>query len=159
MLTAHNRRVEWDPISIREIEEAKIKYQEARLASREIVLDNDIPLEYFDASLGHFIVKSPKLTESQFEMRVFDESGDRLITFDSNNLEEVANAARLFNEYLQKGWRAYAIGADGKKSRRLFGFNGDSQEILFDEKSTKERLKDFVKSFRQVQMTPKTRPG
>ena len=159
MLSPHNLRIEWDPRNKKEIEEAKKKYQEAKLENREIVLDDGTPVMCFKPEYASLLIKSQRLDESQFEMRMFDETGDRLVMFDSRNIDEIKNASKLFEEYIKKGWRAYAIGEKGKKTQRLFKFDADAQEIHFDEKGTKERLQNFVKSFKQVQLTPKTRAG
>lgn len=158
-LNPHNFRIDWDPFIKKEVEEAKKKYQQALLEKREIVLEDGTLVTGFKPEFKSLLVKSMRLSESQFEMRVFDESGDRLIMFDSKNRDEVKNAYKIFEEYLKKGWRAYALGENGKKKTRIFKFDPEAEEIHFDEKGTKEKLQNFIKSFKEVQMTPKTRAG
>ena len=50
---------------------------------------------------------------------------------------------------------------DGKRGRRIYGFNAESEEIYFDDKkkSLSEKLKKFVEDFGEVVMLPKTHKG
>ena len=153
--------IDWDSSNKKEIERAKLLYQQARQAKRDIYftgIEQIVPC--FKPEHESYHVKKCALSESQFEMRVFDETGDRLLIWDSKDPLEVQEAYKLFQEYLDKGWRAYAVGDNGKNTKRIFSFNPDTEEISFDEKtSIREKLSNFTKRFKEVQMTPRTRPG
>ena len=157
----HEFIIDWDASNRKEIERAKLLYQQARKNKRDIVLtETDIPVIYFSPEHESYLVQKKALSESQFEMRIYDETGDRLLVWDSKDQLEVQDAHKMFQEYLDKGWRAYAVGDNGKNIKRIFKFDPSTQEIHFDEKkSVKEKLVNFVKTFKEIQMTPRTRPG
>ncbi len=157
----HEFLIDWDSSNKKEIEKAKLKYQQARREKRNILFtDTLIPVPCFKPEHESYLVKKSILSESQFEMRIFDETGDRLLVWDSKDQLEVRDAYKMFKEYLDKGWRAYAVGDNGKKTKRIFNFDPETEEIHFDEsKSISEKLSKFVKSFKEIQMTPRTRPG
>jgi len=157
-------RCEWDTNNSKQTEHYKSLYQKAKAAGRQILSPNDNkPLPSFREVLiqGGFVVGETELTDSQFAMRLFNETGDTRLIWDSGRPKELAEAEKLFNEYVQKGWRAYAIGAQGKPTaRRIFAFDAKLEEVFFDDKRTlKESLSAFVKSFKEIKMTPKTYPG
>jgi len=157
----HEFFIDWDSQNRKEIEKAKLKYQQARKDKREIIFtETGLVVPCFNPEHESYTVKKPTLSESQFEMRIFDETGDRLLVWDSKNPLEVQDACKMFQEYIDKGWRAYAIGVGGNKTRRIFSFDPKTEEVNFDEKkSIVEKLKDFTKTFKEIQMTPRTRPG
>ena len=157
----HEFIIDWDSTNRKEVEKAKLKYQQARRDKREILFtDTEKQVPCFKPEHESYIVKKNALRDEQFEMRIFDETGDRLLVWDSSDQGEVQSAHKLFQEYLEKGWRAYAISEGGKKTKRIFSFNPDTEEVHFDEnKSIVEKLSNFVKSFKEIQMTPRTRPG
>jgi len=160
-IPVHEFFIDWDHSNRKEIEKAKLKYQQARRDKRTIIFtETGLIVPCFKPEHESYTVQKPSLLESQFEMRIFDETGDRLLVWDSEDPLEVQDAHKMFKEYLDKGWRAYAIGDSGKKTKRIFGFNPETEEIHFDEKkSVVEKLKDFAKTFKEIQMTPRTRPG
>ena len=155
-----NLRVDWDILNKKEIEDAKKYYQKARTEKRLITKDDGQVLTCFNASLGTFLIKETELSESQFEMRIFDETGDRRLIWDSSDAGQIKDAAKEFETYVAKGWRAYAIGLKGKPNQRIYKFDPEKEEIYFDESgSLKEKLSKFITSFKEVKMIPKTRPG
>jgi len=164
-LVSDRMRVEWDTKNQKQTEKYKDFYRKALGAGRKILSPGDgkTLLGSFREVLEHggFLVGEPELTESQFAMRLFNETGDTRLIWDSGRPKEVQEAARLFEEYLAKGWRAYAIDPKGNKtSRRIYGFSSTLEEVFIDDtKTTKERLSTFVKSFKEIKMTPKTYPG
>lgn len=164
-LMSDRMRVEWDTNNAKQTEQYKKFYQKARNAGRKILCPNDgkSALGSFREVLqrGGFVVGPPELTEGQFFMRLYNQTGDTRLIWDSGRPNEVQEAAKLFAEYLEKGWRAFAIDTKGNKtSRRIYGFDPKLEEVYFDDKKTvKERLRDFVTSFKEIQMTPKSTPG
>jgi hypothetical protein len=157
----HEFFIDWDSHNRKEVERAKLLYQQARRVKRSIIFtETGIIVPCFKPEHESYTVQKPALSDSQFEMRIFDETGDRLLVWDSEDPLEVQDAYKMFKEYLDKGWRAYAIGDGGKKTKRIFNFDPETEEIHFDEKkSVVEKLSSFAKNFKEIQMTPRTRPG
>jgi len=157
----HEFFLDWDQNNRKEVERAKLKYQQARKENREIIFTNTgKPVPCFKPEHEEYTVLKQALSPTQFEMRFFDETGDRLLVWDSADPLEVQDAAKMFQDYIDKGWRAYAVGENGKKTKRIFSFDPNTEEVHFDEKkSVLEKLKDFSKTFKQIQVVPPTRPG
>lgn len=162
-LTSERQRVEWNTGRLKEAEEAKKVYLKAKQENRLILNEEDKPVETFAqvANKGVFIIGETELKETEFSMRVFNETGDSRLIWDSAEKSQVEEAKDRFNEYISNGWRAYAIKKDGtKSSRRIYHFDAELEEIYFDDqKSVKEKLKDFIKEFKEIKMVPKTYPG
>jgi hypothetical protein len=160
-IPVHEFLIDWDSNNRNEVEKAKLLYQQARRVKRSIFFtDTGLIVPCFKPEHEAYLVKKSALSDSQFEMRILDETGDRLIVWDSENHQEVQDAYKMFKEYLDKGWRAYAIGDGGKKTKRIFSFDPETEEIHFDEKkSVLEKLSSFARNFKEIQMTPATRPG
>jgi hypothetical protein len=162
MLNQSSIRIEFDPRSLPIIDEAKKKYIEARRQGRKITDLEGNPIAIFKPMLGGFIIGEKELTDDQFSFRIYDETGDRRLIWNASNPFEVEEAAKKFEAYLTKGWKAYLIDREGNKGRRIIRFSAKDEEIVFDEKGveTKHRLKDFIKSFGgKVQLLPRTFPG
>ena len=77
---------------------------------------------------------------------MIDETGDRRLIWDSTKPHEVKDAVSLFDEYIKKGWKAYAIDTKGNRGKRISRFDAATEEIFFDDISTGDKLKDFVAS-------------
>jgi hypothetical protein len=156
-------RIEWDVTNKKEVEEAKSYYRVARQAGRRIVDLEDRPITSFKPALLGIIIKDTELSDSQFAMRIFDKTGDRRLIWDSKDPKQIKEAAKLFNEYLDKGWKAYAVDEKGKRAQRIYGFDAVTEELFFDEqkKSLKEKLSSFVATFKvkEMKLLPKTHPG
>ena len=109
-----------------------------------------------------------------------DDTGDRRLVWDLREQAQVLEASQLFSGYLDKGWRAYAIDAEGNKRRRIRSFNAEKEEILFEELTSNEiltnfadkmkkdipkpevktsKLSRFVEAFKQTLLVPRTYPG
>lgn len=180
MLNNSAMRIEWDDSDKKQVEEAKKHYQSARKAGRLIVDMDDKVIEHFKSNLCGFIIKQTELKDFEFAVRVFDETGDRRIIWDMTDPNQVKDAAKLFNEYIAKGWRAYAIDVTGESKRRIHKFDLEKEEVLFEEKSVSQVIKDFVsavkseikdiplksekinnftKKFKDTKLLPKTYPG
>lgn len=181
MLNTSQLRIEWDPEDKKQIENAKSYYIKAKKEFRIIVDLKDTPVEHFKPSLEGFIIKEVQTNVNEFAMRIYDETGDRRYMWDSTDISQIKEAAKLFNEYIAKGWKAYAIEASGKKRRRIFEFDASKEELVFQDISSteimekfdkkaieldskhsmtsKEKLEKFVKSFKQINVLPKKYPG
>jgi hypothetical protein len=162
-LSNNAMRIEWDIASKREVEEAKSFYRAARQEGRKIVDLNNNPITAFKPALLGIIITDTELTESQFAMRIHDKTGDRRLIWDAKDPKQITEAGKLFNEYIDKGWKAYMIDEKGKRSQRIYGFDAQNQELFFDEQkvSLKQKLSAFVGSFkgREMKLLPKTYPG
>lgn len=179
-MNASTLRIEWDENNRKEIEEAKLSYQKARQQNRVITDLKGTPITVFKPELQGFLVQQVELQEGQIAVRILDETGDRRLIWDALDPKQLKEVAGLFTDYLKRGWRAYAVSADGKRKRRIHSFEEDSQEVLFEEislevkldafvkkvetvkpevKTVREQLDAFVAKFRDVQMVPKTYPG
>lgn len=152
-------RIEWDFLNKKEVEDSKKIYQQARREGRLITNLTGEEITFFHPNMLGFLIKEKELTENQSSFRIFDETGDRRIIWDSKNPLETQDAENLFAEYIKKGWRAYAISSDLKVRKRLLMFNPTTEEILFEEKTLRETLSSFVSKFKEIKMLPKTIPG
>jgi len=160
-IPVHNFYIDWDANNRKDVEKAKLKYQQARREIREIVFtETDKPVPAFNPNDESYEVRKKAIKDTEFYLRAYDETGDQLVVWDSEDICETQDAFKLYQKCIDKGWRAYARGENGKNTKRIFGFDPTLEEIYFDEKKTiKEKLSKFVKTFREVHMTPRTRPG
>ena len=165
MLASDAMRCEWDTSNAKQSERYKSLYLDARANGRKILSPSDKgkQLSSFREALLHggFTIGETELADTQFAMRMFNQTGDTRLIWDYGRPKEVQEAAKLFNDHIEKGYRAYAIDPTGRKtSRRLYGFDPVLQEIFLDDKKTvKEHLGEFVKAFKEIKLTPKTMPG
>jgi hypothetical protein len=159
MLNNNKMRVEWDQTSKKEVEEAKTKYRQARQEHRKMLKLDGEELLCFRPDLGGFFICEKQLKEGQFAARIIDDSGDRRLVWDSNDHREVEEAFKTFQDYIDKGWRAYAVGEDGQKGRRIHRFSADRQEVFFDETGVGTKIRDFIDKISEVRLAPKTYPG
>lgn len=155
-----NLQISWNPQNRREIDEAKTKYIKAKKAGLLVVdPDSGSKISRFDPELGCIRILAQELGENEFSFRVFDDSGDRRLIWNSKDPKQIQDAANLFDEYIKKGWKAYAVDLSGNRGRRIFGFNPTTEEVYFDDKLTSEKLKEFIKSWSQFSLLPRTYPG
>jgi len=176
-------RIEWDTDNKKEIEEAKAYYRKAKTEGRIVTdVENNV-IEFFKPSLGGIVIKETELKEHEFSVRVYDETGDRRLIWDSSDPKQVKEAMKLFNDYISRGWRAYATCEKGVTRRRIHEFDIEHEEVSFEEKPFKMISKEFVESikktskvekielrkkdffsafikhFKKVELVPKTYPG
>lgn len=181
MLNASALRVEWDQEDKKQIEEAKTIYRKAKGEGRIITDIHDNVIQFFHPKLEAIKIKEIELKETQFSIRFFDETGDRRIIWDSSDPFQIKDAADKFKEYIDKGWRGFATDAKGNRKRRVYAFDAQKEEVLFEEitdeqilekfneKLTKEtdkpklmkteKLQNFVKCFNKISALPKTIAG
>jgi len=151
--------VSWDSKSLRQIDEAKAKYVQAKNENRRVTdLDGNV-LSRFNPNLGDIKICEADMPDGHFAMRILDETGDRRLVWNSRDPDQIKEASELFEKHIKAGGRAYAIKRDGSKGFRIHGFNARDEEIVIDEKGTREKLRDFAKLFKEVKMLPKTYPG
>ena len=151
------REVSWDEnANLKMIDEVKSIYIKAKNEGYDIVDLDGKSIEVFKPSLLGFKILEKKLTQTQFSMRILNETGDELLIWDSVSKKEVQEAQKRFDEYIAKGWRAYAVNSDGSTGKRIRTFDADIEELTFAD-DMKMSFSKFVKSFGKIQMTPKTR--
>lgn len=155
--------VEWDDNISKEVEEAKKIYQQARREQREIITLAGQTIEFFHPSLKGFEIKGKALKLGEFSVRILNEKGDETLIWDSNDPDEIEEAAKIFSDYLNKGWTPYAVSPNGDLKRKVRYFNPELMEVTFvepgKEKTFTQKLRDFVQAFPAVTMLPKTYPG
>lgn len=179
--------VTFDVRNRKEIEHAKSLYQLAKRAKRHVVIDGKDAESFRECAAGHFTIEALGHRDlGQCSLQIFDETGDRRIMWRPDRPGEVKDAAKLFKEYLAKGWKAYAIHRldPHQKGVRVYEFDPDLDEVVFDDRTLmdklknfdnlitirassagdqkvgiKERLKKFVERFDEVKLLPKTYPG
>lgn len=152
-------RVEWNPLNKKEVDEAKQQYLQARKLNRSICGLDHNPIERFSASSGGFIIGDTCLGDSEISVRLVNETGDERLVWNVNDSKQVSESAKRFQGYLDKGWKAYCIREDGSRGQRIYGFDANTEEVIFDDKTTREKLKNFAKKFKKVELLPRTFPG
>ena len=152
--------VVWHAATPLEVDDARAIF-DAHMADDDLIVDSDgNVLDEFDPRLEFFKVLGQQAQKpSQMLLQILDESGDQRIIWDAEEKAEVAKAAKKFADYLERGWKAYAIDVSGKKGKRIHSFDPEREEILFDDRTTKQKLADFAKSFKSIRMLPKTLSG
>jgi len=172
--------IEWNDSNKKEVEEAKGHYMKARTEGRLITDMEGNAIQHFKPSLLGFTIKETELGDHEFAVRVFDETGDRRIIWNMTDPDQVKEAAKLFDEYMTKGWRAYAVDASGKTRLRIHKFDAEREEVLFEDKSVSEilgafteivkneakpiitkaeKIANFLSSFKNTKLVPRTYPG
>lgn len=153
------RLVSWDDSSLKDIDQAKKKYLEAKRLGKKIIDLQGNEILSFRPGLGEFLISTEDLTEGEFRFHILDESGDRIISWNAKDKKQVKEASLKFNEYMEKGYKAYLIDQKGNRGRRIFSFDVDQEEVVFDDKTTREKLMAFAKKFMEIKLLPKTYPG
>ena len=159
MIPESQFRVEFDPRVKKQLEEAKQKYQSAKLQGRTVFSTTGNEINSWQVVRDGFVVAPKALSDNQFALRILDETGDRRIVWDLLSPKETNEAKKKFDEYQLKGWRAYAIAKDGTRSHRIASFDETLQEVIFADSDVKQKLSAFVKNVSEVRMVPKTYPG
>ena len=155
--------VEWDPERPREVEAAKRQYQAARARGDQIEQLDGTVVSVFRPTLAAFRAL-PGQRAGHVHIRIIDDSGDRSIVWDATHRGEVDAAAKIFADYLAKGWKGYAISRDGSLKRRILVFSPAAEEIvLVDPKDESQKItktkQQFIREFGSVQALPKTWKG
>jgi hypothetical protein len=79
------------------------------------------------------ITEEAPLVESQGEivMKVISAHGDDRLIWDRHFIDSIKEARDKFYDLLSKGYQAFAVKMDGKKSnRRMFKFDPKVEEII-----------------------------
>ena len=180
-----DRLILWDTANKKQIDDAKMHYRNARQEGRIVASLDHINIEHFDPNSGGFIIKQTELAETEFAMRILDETGDRRLIWNASDPDQVKECVALFDEYVSKGWRCYSIDASGNTRRRIHRFDIEKEEVFFEEKTSEEiignfaeivkkekaeeskkkdvlkseKILNFIKSFKNTKLIPRTYPG
>jgi len=173
----------WDPNSFKEVDEAKKIYLKARREGRNVLDSHGNPIERFSPSLGNILIKETELKKDELFLRIFDKTGDRRIIWNAKEPDEIKEAKSLYDEYVKKGWKPYAITRSGAKGYRIYEFDPLKEEIVIDDRTVEDKMKafssaigrekkpeppkrtvkqkldTFVKNFKEVKMMPSTYAG
>lgn len=154
---------EWDQNNRKEVEQGKALFRQAKYFEKRkvVAIDSEEELEHFHPNLEGIKVMPSERTATQLAIRIHDETGDQRLIWDSRYPAEIEEASERFYNYIEKGWKAYAVRPDGKNGKRIFHFDPKVEEVYFDEKkeSLGMKLKKFIEDFGEVVMLPKTYPG
>lgn len=149
----------WNPEKYKQVEEAKQLYRQAIEQGRAVFTIEGKKMTSFRPHFGEFVVAEKEEGENVFFARVFDETGDRRLIWNLNVPSQIKEAMQEFNSYIEKGCKIYAVKPDGRKGKRVFGFDPELEEVFVDENSSREKFENFLKSFRQLTILPKAYPG
>jgi len=87
---------------------------------------------------GFFKMTPPAQPTNKGVLRILTENGDDLVVWDRNILDEIREAKRQFDDYIKRGYKAFAMKLRGEKGVRLDQFDPSLEQII---------------------LTPSTRPG
>lgn len=123
-----DQRVVWDSTRLKEIDEAKSLIMRYKKQGYEIQLPDGTVMERFNPRLEEVVVKAKKVLKNV--LKILNEKGDERIVWDKENGPEAMEAKKKFNEYLDKGYKAYSVDHAGNKKMRIEEFDVDAEEIL-----------------------------
>lgn len=115
--------------------QSKEQTNEAR-DERDILMSNGWVLN--KQGTGFFKLIPPVQPANKGVLRILTGNGDDLVVWDRNVLEEIREAKRQFDDYIKRGYKAFAMKLRGEKG---------------------VRLDQFDQSLEQIILTPSTRPG
>lgn len=153
------RRIEWDDKSLKDIDRAKTKYREAKASGKKITDLEGKPITTFKTCLQAMLISEQDASEDEIRFHILDETGDRTVSWNIKDPFQVKDAAAKFQKFIEQGCRCYVIDRNGNKGHRIFGFDADAEELLFEEKTVKMSLQAFAKKFAEIKVLPKTYPG
>jgi hypothetical protein len=133
--TARDKLITWDPNVKAETKEARSEIGRFRRLGFTLVSDKD----------GEAKLEAPAPAEYQIIYRVLSANGDDRLVWDRKDPDQVVEARTKFEEYIEKGYRAYVCRRDGSKGSQLNSFDALLQEVIMEEG--------------QVVMVPKAMPG
>lgn len=159
-MTTMQQRIEFDPRNRKQTDEAKTKYIAAKADGRSVLHpESGARIERWADVRDGFVVAEPETQPHELALRILDDTGDQRIVWDLRDKKQIEEAKRKFDELVSKGWKPYAIDRNGNKGRRIYAFDAVKEELIFDDKTTKVKLKDFASKFKRVEVLPKTTPG
>lgn len=83
-----------------------------------------------DGIVGEIVLDPPARDPNKGLFRILSENGDDHVTWDRRDPAQVKEAYKKFKEFIDKGYRAYATNAQGKRSHRIDDFDPSLEEIV-----------------------------
>jgi hypothetical protein len=120
--------ITWNPSRLKEIEEAKKEFLQYRSLGHVIIKIDGSRMTSFEPSAGQITVLAEKIKEST--MKILNEKGDEKITWTKENGKQAKKAKEKFMSLLDKEYKAFSVGADGKKKAQITEFDVDAEVIL-----------------------------
>ena len=133
--TARDKLITWDPDSEAETREARSEIGRFRRLGFTLVSDTS----------GEAKLEAPAPAENQLIYRVLSKNGDDRLVWDRRDPDQVAEAKIKFQEYMDKGYKAFVCRRDGSKGSQIESFDALLQEVIMEKG--------------QVIMVPKAMPG
>lgn len=133
---AMDTRIVWDPLRLKEIDEAKKVFLSYKRQGYEIVTSDGSKLDKFAPSLGEVIVRANKII-GQCVLKILSDKGDDRISWNKNRGQEAKEAKKKFDELVTKGYKIYSVTEDGKKKMRVSEFDVDAEELIAIPPTTK----------------------
>jgi hypothetical protein len=117
------QRILWDPADPAETDEAVQKM-------RDLVLNKKFRVVGGSIREGELLLQPPPRPPDTGLMRIMSQNGDDRIVWSRRVANEVREAHDKFKQLIQKGYRAYAILADGSRGHELADFDPMVEECL-----------------------------
>jgi len=130
-----DRRVVWNSLKLKEIDEAKATYMAYKRQGYLILAPDGSPLERFKPRLEEFIIKATKVCKKV--LKILCDKGDERLVWDRENGQEAKEAKAKFVQFMNQGYKAYSVDAQGNKNKRIEEFDVDAEEILMVPKTVK----------------------
>lgn len=124
-----DRRIVWNCMRIKEVDEAKSQILKYRKLGYEILLSDGRPMTRFSSSLEEVIVRA-RAVIGRHVMKILCDKGDDRIVWDKDNGDDAKKAKHKFLELIEKGYKAFSVDQNGKKNKKIEEFDVDAEEIL-----------------------------
>ena len=146
------KRIIWDPTISADVLEAQEKVEGLREQGFTPIAD-----QCFN---GQMVMAPPPRDDDLFLMRVLDDNGDTRLVWNRRDQREVEEARKKFDEYRDKGYKAYLCRSDGSKGRRVETFDAMLEELILLERKEAQKH-DVQKGWDKPEaiMVPGTHPG
>lgn len=116
------QRLLWNPAVPAEVAEALVKLRH--------LVDQKFRVVSGNVREGELLLKPPPRPPDTGLMRIMSQNGDDRIVWSRRIADEVREAHNKFKQLIQKGYRAYAILADGSRGHELRDFDPMVEECL-----------------------------
>lgn len=132
---AFDKQIVWNPADLKEVDEAKAVLRAWKKMGYRIELEDGSEMEFFRPHYGEATVKAG-IPEARYVMRILNETGDEVITWNKENGGEALEAKKRLYKHLKKGGTAYTVRKDGTRKRQIAEFDVDSEELILDDITT-----------------------
>jgi hypothetical protein len=120
--------ITWDPLRLKEIDEAKKEFLKYRSLGHAIVKIDGTRMTSFIPSAGHMTILEEKSKENT--MKILNEKGDERITWTKENGRQAKKAKEQFENLIAKGYKAFSADAQGKQKTQITEFDVDAEVII-----------------------------